>query len=229
MLEQWNDNKAVVLLGAGAVVATLAARPRRSHATSDGGAWLWPVPSLNGRPPVISSGWGSPRKDGKGGHRPHRGVDIMYRRKSRSELVDRFPPGTPNGSPLHFMPDFIPVFAARDGEVWSAKLTSRGYAIVLDHGKPWATYYQHLEHMFVMPTEKRKGRAPERVRAGEVLGYIGASPRDSEGLKHLHFEVWKGGGPEAAIDPEAMMLRDWLVMPWTDASLPKEAAHGKAA
>lgn len=228
MLEEWNENRAVALLGAGAVLAAVAARPRKAGATSSPDAWIWPIPSLNDRPPVISSGWGSPRRDPDGGTHAHRGVDIMYRRASREELVDRFPPGTANGSPLHFMPDMIPVFAARDGEVWSAKKTPRGFAVVIDHGKPWATFYQHLEHMFVAPTAKRGGRAKERVRAGEIIGYVGGSPLDSTKLKHLHFEVWHGGGPEAAIDPEAMM-QSWLVMPWTDASLAQEAALRKAA
>lgn len=224
MLDQWRDNKAVVLLGAGAVMATLAARPRA--AIADRGAWLWPVPLLNGRPPVVSSGWGSPRRAQDGTTHPHRGVDIMYKRRSRSELIERFPPGTPNGSPGYFMPDFIPVFAARDGVVWSARKGPRGHAIVVDHGKPWATYYQHLERMFVPPTER--GIGGKRVRAGEILGYVGGSPLGREHLMHLHFELWRGGGPEAAIDPEPIM-QSWLVMPWTDASLATEAAREKAA
>jgi murein DD-endopeptidase MepM/ murein hydrolase activator NlpD len=219
MREQWINNKAVVLLGAGAVVAALALRGRRPE---DG--WVFPLPSLNGRPPVVSSGWGSPRRDPGGPLRSHRGVDLMYKRRSRAELVDRFPPGTPNGSTLFFMPDHIPVFAAHDGKVWSAGETSRGHAVVLNHGKPWATFYQHLECLFVTPTAR--GRSGQRVRAGEIIGIVGASPLDGEGLKHLHFEVWKGGAGEAAIDPEPMMP-SWLVMPWTDGSL--EGAINAAA
>ncbi|HEY5934512.1 MAG TPA: peptidoglycan DD-metalloendopeptidase family protein [Kofleriaceae bacterium] len=165
------------------------------------GRWVWPVAMWGTRRPVISDGVGSPRPGG-----PHRGVDIMFARAK----ADPFKPGTPNGSKLFVMPDNIPVLAAGDGTVWSAGPTSRGFAVVIDHGQPSgvATFYIHLEKLFVTPTSR--ARAGQRVRAGEPLGIVGFSPRDGEKLKHLHFEIWRGGYKDA-IDP-APFMRAWSAL-----------------
>jgi hypothetical protein len=151
----------------------------------------------NGRKPVISSGWGSPRK-----HGPHQGGDIMYRR----EKGDPFPQGTPNGSKWHVMPDNIVAVAAADGVVWSAARTSGGFAVVIDHGpQKAATFYTHLSELFVKPTMRAK--SGQRVYAGQPLGIIGFDPRDGEKLMHLHFEIWRGG-PKDAVDP-APVMKSW--------------------
>jgi hypothetical protein len=119
---------------------------------------------------------------------------------------DTFKPGTPNGSKLHVMPDGLAAVAASDGVVWSAMQTPQGFAVVVDH-KPnkVATFYTHLEKLLVAPASP--GKSSERVRAGQPLGIIGASPLDAEHLKHLHFEVWLGG-PNDRIDPSTLM-RAW--------------------
>lgn len=162
--------------------------------------WVWPVPRFaDGRAPRISDGWGSKRDGGK---RRHRGVDVMYRRKDRRELVEQFPPGTPNGSPMHFMPDATPVLAARAGEVRWVKLTRRGFEVVIRH-EGWATYYQHLERPLV--------RVGQGVVTGEAIGIVGGSPIDGGKLKHLHFELRRGGTSAGAIDPEPVMAR-WPVL-----------------
>jgi len=162
------------------------------------GRWVWPVAKLGDRRPVISDGVGSPRPGG-----PHRGVDIMFARAK----ADPFKPGTPNGSKLFVMPDNVAVLAAGDGTIWSAGPTSRGFAVVIDHGKPSgvATFYIHMEKLFVTPTSRAK--AGQRVRAGEPIGIVGASPLDGEKLKHHHFEIWRGNH-NAAIDP-APFMRMW--------------------
>jgi hypothetical protein len=191
----------VALAGAGALTALVFGRrsrsPRRKAAatpTTPPGRWVWPVQKVDGRAPVVSNGW-------KPGH--HLGVDIMFRRAWPGELVDRYPPGSPNGAAWHYMPDDVLALAASDGLVWSAGLTPRGYAVVLDHGKPWATYYTHLAMLLVEPT--RAGAAGERVAAGQPIGIVGADPKDSERLKHLHWELWHGGGRDHAIDPEPLL------------------------
>lgn len=58
------------------------------------GRWIWPVPRWRGRAPVVSDGYGSPRVGGNRGA-IHRGADVMFRRRWRSELTDAFPPRTP--------------------------------------------------------------------------------------------------------------------------------------
>ncbi len=199
----------VAVAGAGALTALVLGRrgrqPQRRRPAgpppSPPGRWVWPVQMFEGRAPVVSSG---------GTHGRHLGVDIMFRRARAGELVDRYPPGSPNGAAWHFMPDDVLVLAAGDGRVWSAGLTPRGHAVVLDHGKPWATYYTHMEMLFVEPT--KHAASGERVIAGQPIGIVGADPEDSERLKHLHHEIWYGGGRERAIDPEPL-LRRWPAVP----------------
>lgn len=147
------------------------------------GRWVYPVPLWGDRKPLVSSGVGSPRPGG-----PHRGADIMFERRPS----DTFASGTPNGAPHHVMPDNVVAVAAGDGVVWSAGPTPRGFAVVIDHSPTkLATYYAHLERLFVTPTER--GGSQQRVKAGQPLGIVGFDPLDSAKLKHLHFETWRGG------------------------------------
>ncbi len=166
------------------------------------GRWIVPVPVWQGRPPVVSDGWGTAR----GGGRAHRGADLMFERLSSDA---RYPIGKPNGSAHHVMPDNVLAIAAADGAVWSAEWTARGWAVVIDHGTTWATFYQHLEQLLVRPTQRAK--SGQRVRAGDPIGTIGADPLDGAHLKHLHFELWHGG-PADAVDPTPY-LAHWEHVP----------------
>lgn len=166
------------------------------------GAWVWPVATWKNRVPVVSDGVGSPRPEG----RTHRGVDIMFVRQATDELR----PGTPNGSAGHVMPDNVLALAASDGVVWSAEQTPRGFAVTIDHGpQKLATYYTHLEKLLVALTTK--GASKQRVKAGDPIGVIGFDPLDPQRLKHLHFEMWRGG-PNDAIDPHPLM-KTWTTVP----------------
>lgn len=134
----------------------------------------------------------------------------MFRRRPD----DPFPVGSANGSKHFVMPDDALILAAADGLVWSAGLTPRGYAIVLDHGPrhpagPVATFYTHAAKLFVAPTQR--GRRSQRVRAGQPLGIVGGDPKDPRQLKHLHFEIWRGG-PAHALDP-LPHLKQWPIAP----------------
>lgn len=147
---------------------------------------------------MISDGFDSPRP----GVPRHGGVDLMFARVPS----DSFKAGTPNGSKLFVMPDGLPALAASEGVVASAMKTPHGFAVVIDHApRKVATFYTHLEKLLVAPAAP--GKSNERVRAGQPIGVIGASPLDAEHLKHLHFEVWLGG-PSDRIDPAALM-RGW--------------------
>jgi hypothetical protein len=201
------------LLGGGAVAAYLWSRrggDGRTPATAAGGVlnapltsltgrWIWPVARWGERSPVISDGFGSPRPGG----RRHGGVDLMFRRLP----ADTLRAGTPNGSAGHVMPDGVIALAASDGVVWSAGATPRGLAVVIDHGEV-ATFYTHLEKLFVTPTNG--GKAGQRVIAGQPIGIIGFDPLDGARLKHLHFEIWRGGA-KGAIDP-APLMASWAVL-----------------
>ncbi len=77
-----------------------------------------------------------------------------------------------------------------------------------------ATFYTHLEKPLVASNG--------RVRAGQPIGTIGASPLDPEHLKHLHFELWLGG-PSDRIDP-APLMHGWDTVPDPNALVARNAS-----
>lgn len=78
-----------------------------------------------------------------------------------------------------------PIYATGDGSVAKADNTASGYGnhIVIRHGFGYETLYGHLS--------RYKCRAGQRVKRGDIIGYIGSTGR-SEG-PHLHYEVHKNG------------------------------------
>lgn len=185
------------LVGGGALAYAWSRQSRPRGVAFAGplpGRWVWPVPRWNGRAPVISDGFDSPRP----GYPRHGGVDLVFARTAS----DAFKAGTPNASKLFVMPDGVNALAASDGVVRSAAATPQGQAVVIDHApRKVATFYTHMERLLV--------KEGDRVRAGQPIGIIGASPLDAEHLKHLHFEVWLGG-PSDRIDP-APLMRAWEI------------------
>ena len=215
------DDEAVWLaVGVGVVLVMRGSGPEW------GGGWVWPVPTLvlpdAQYPAVVSDGFGPGKRDG--GKRAHAGVDVMYKRRTLVDQVAPYPPGTRLGSTRFFAPTGTPILAARDARVWSVKKTPRGIAVVLDHGKPWATFYTHLastaldEHEDGKRVERaglvgRRRTDPQLVMAGEVIGTMGHDPTGNAPT-HLHFECWyKGAGSDAAVDPEKAMAR-WRRQEW---------------
>lgn len=167
-----------------------------------GTGWVWPVPSMKWRgriyPAVIS----------QESHDGHNGVDIMYRRRLDDGSLPEFPPGTSGGSPHHFAPLSVPVVAARDGQVWSVDKSPRGCEVVINHGKPFATYYQHLSSTVLGPHKRGVSTLtgqPTTVRAGQPIGIMGGDPIEPTHLRHLHFEVWHEGGADHAVSPDDAM------------------------
>jgi len=178
-----------------------------------GDGWVWPVPSLviRGRTyhPVITSGFADMRAG-----EPHGGVDIVYPRRDLKDLVDVFPPGTPNGGKLWFAPPRVPVLAARAGDLWSMQKTDHGWAAVLDHHTPWASFYQHMESPAYPLHKGGKSTVtgtPTHVNAGDIIGVMGFSPIDPERVRHLHFAPLYEGGIDDSVDPEEAM-RSWPVV-----------------
>ena len=181
----------------------------RKRVTWDG-SWFWPVPPINvdGRRynPFISDEWGW-----RSGGVQHPGVDITFPRRSTSDLVAKYPPGTPQGGRWWFCPPKVPALAAASGTIWSTDTLQTGYRVVVNHGKPFATAYYHLEQLLVPPHKDGElvgGGGPLPVKAGQPLGLIGYSPKDSEKVRHLHFEVWHEGGRDEAVDPTEAM-KQW--------------------
>jgi len=87
-----------------------------------------------------------------------------------------------------------PIKASGDGTVLRAgEMGPLGTAVVLAHGFGLTSRYGHLARLAVTPGQ--------RVRRGDVLGYVGSTGR-STGY-HLHYEVWVDGQP---VDPLAYIL-----------------------
>ncbi len=158
---------------------------------------VWPLPALGDRRPAFLPA--DPRIPG---------VDLAYERMHPEDLLAKFPPNTRNGSYRHFMPSATPVFAARDGVVRHAY----GHAIMIDHQNRWATYYANLEHIFILPNEQRR-HAPVHVKAGDVIGYVGAPAPDA--MRCLHFDLWYLDDDQhyVSVDPRSEMP-SWIVLAW---------------
>jgi murein DD-endopeptidase MepM/ murein hydrolase activator NlpD len=177
-----------------------------------GDGWVWPVPPMRIPKggvlydPVISQEF---RES------DHNGVDIMYQRKSAHDQP-QYAPGSPDGNERFFAPRLVPILAARAGRVWSVSKGARGWAVVLDHSAPFATFYQHLETPALPVHAKGVNTAAgsvTHVKAGDIIGFMGFSPEDPERLRHLHFEVWHGGAANHAVDPVEAM-RKWPRVVW---------------
>ncbi|PNU01831.1 hypothetical protein A8V01_11600 [Novosphingobium guangzhouense] len=83
--------------------------------------------------------------------------------------------GSPYGAPIYAVADGVVTFAGRHG--------GHGNYVRLQHGGGLGTGYGHMSRIAV--------RNGTRVRAGQVIGYVG-----STGLStgpHLHFEAYRGG------------------------------------
>ena len=75
-----------------------------------------------------------------------------------------------------------------DGVVTSVKYEGAGGNTVrIRHNSVYSTAYLHL-------SKYAKGlRAGQRVRQGEIIGYVGSTGRSTG--PHLDFRVWKNGSP----------------------------------
>jgi murein DD-endopeptidase MepM/ murein hydrolase activator NlpD len=78
----------------------------------------------------------------------------------------------PRGTEIKAPADGLVVSVGRRG--------AYGLAIVIDHGFDVVTRYGHME--------KYNVRAGERVRRGDVIGFVGNTGRSN--APHLHYEVW---------------------------------------
>src|SRR5690606_4567508 len=85
----------------------------------------------------------------------------------------------------------------------------RGFSIVVQHPAGWATYYTHLALPLVV-----EGQA---VATAEPIGFVGYDPSTSRKLRHLHFELWRGGTRAGVVDPAPYLAA------WGRARLPDRA------
>jgi murein DD-endopeptidase MepM/ murein hydrolase activator NlpD len=79
---------------------------------------------------------------------------------------------TPMGAKIHSPADGVVISRGMQG--------GYGNAVVIDHAYGVVTRYGHLQSFAVKPGQK--------VRRGEVIGYVGSTGRSTG--PHLHYEVW---------------------------------------
>lgn len=91
---------------------------------------------------------------------------------------------------MHFGMDFTSktgtvIYATGDGVVLKADNSLSGYGnhIEINHGFGYVTLYAHLS--------KYNCRAGQKVKRGDVIGYVGSTGRSE--APHLHYEVIKNG------------------------------------
>lgn len=82
-------------------------------------------------------------------------------------------------------PQGTPIYATADGVVKVAGFSTGGYGnhVVINHGYGYETLYGHMVRV--------KSRAGERVKRGEIIGYVGSTGKSTG--PHCHYEVHKNG------------------------------------
>ena len=82
-------------------------------------------------------------------------------------------------------PQGTPIYATADGTVTTAGNTGNGYGnhVVINHGYGYETLFGHMVRV--------KVRAGEKVRRGEVIGWVGSTGKSTG--PHCHYEVHKNG------------------------------------
>jgi murein DD-endopeptidase MepM/ murein hydrolase activator NlpD len=87
-------------------------------------------------------------------------------------------------------PNGTPIYATADGTVKDAGFHTGGFGnrVVINHGYGYETLYGHMFRI--------KARVGERVKRGEVIGYIGSTGKSTG--PHCHYEVHKYG---TQVDP----------------------------
>jgi len=94
-------------------------------------------------------------------------------------------------------PQGTPIYATADGVVTEASMSSSGYGnhVIINHGYGYETLYGHMVRI--------KARRGQRVKRGEVIGYVGSTGKSTG--PHLHYEVVKSG---AKVDPIYFFYND---------------------
>jgi murein DD-endopeptidase MepM/ murein hydrolase activator NlpD len=90
-----------------------------------------------------------------------------------------------------------PIYATADGVVRESGFNTGGYGtnVVIYHGYGYETLYAHMV--------RTKAKVGQRVKRGEVIGYVGNSGKSTG--PHCHYEVHRNGIP---VDPVYYFYND---------------------
>ena len=169
---------------------------------------VWPLAAINGRAPVVLD---EPRGN-------LRGIELAYPRVDPTDAIATCPIGTPNGTATHLMPPMTSALAIDGGEITFAGRIGNAFGMIINHGNGSASHYANLQGVVAIRTDLHRPRA-QYVRAGDVIGYVGA--REPDQLKQLYFELWERGRDRlfAPVDPRPH-LASWKVVDRYDAFMP---------
>lgn len=94
-------------------------------------------------------------------------------------------------------PSGTPIYATADGTVTEAGYNTGGYGncVVINHGYGYETLYGHMYRV--------KAKKGQRVKRGEVIGYVGSTGKSTG--PHCHYEVHRGKNP---VDPVYYFYND---------------------
>lgn len=94
-------------------------------------------------------------------------------------------------------PQGTPIYATANGTVTLAGFSDGGYGnhVVINHGYGYETVYGHMV--------KVKARAGQKVKRGEIIGYVGSTGKSTG--PHCHYEVHKNG---QKLDPVYFFYND---------------------
>lgn len=166
---------------------------------------VWPLAAINGRAPVVLD-------------QRARGVELAYPRMTPGDAISSCPIGSPNGTATHILPAMTAALAIDDGEIIFAGRFGHGFGMIIDHGNGWASHYANLQAIAAIRTDLYRPR-DQRVRAGDVIGYVGAPAPDA--FKRLYFELWECDRDRrfVPVDPRAV-LAGWKPLEHHDAYTP---------
>ncbi len=93
-------------------------------------------------------------------------------------------------------PQGTPIYATGDGQVTTASMgTGTGNHVIINHGYGYETEYMHMVRI--------KARAGQRVKRGEIIGWVGNTGASTG--PHCHYEVHVNGNP---VDPVYFFYND---------------------
>ncbi len=94
-------------------------------------------------------------------------------------------------------PQGTPIYATAEGVVKLAGMSASGYGnhVIINHGYGYETLYGHMVRV--------KARRGQRVKRGEVIGYVGSTGKSTG--PHCHYEVHKHG---QKLDPVYFFYND---------------------